>query len=92
MSITIHGTPSFIFGIVANKPQLPHGFTFIEGRRDFLLATDGKREYFVTRAKLYRRRHVRRRDVRRTDGRLKLGGFFLDMRRAIQLPKCTPAS
>ncbi len=89
MSVTTIG--SFIFGIVTDKPQLPTSFTFIESRGDWLVATDGRRQYFVTRKKLIRRRHVRRRDVRRTSGRLKLGGHFADFRHAIPLP-CTPAS
>jgi len=87
--MTIHGP--FFFGIIADKPQLPTGFAFIEARDEWLLATDGRREYFVARTKLYLRRRVRRRDVRRTSGRLKLGRSFVDMRNSIPLP-CTPAS
>ena len=89
MITTVEG--SFIFGIVADKPQLPAGFNFIEARGEWLLAADGRRQYFVTRKKLIRRRHVRRRDIRRTAGRLKLGAHFVDFRHSIPLP-CTPAS
>jgi hypothetical protein len=91
MSVMIYGNPRFIFGIVADKPQLPPGFTFIEALGEWLQATDGRERYLATRRALILYRHVRRRDVRRTHGRLKLGRRWMDVRHKIRL-QCTPAS
>ena len=46
--------PQLFFGSpIENKPSLPDGFRFIERRRHFLVATDGKSEYFVSKEALF---------------------------------------
>ena len=53
MTIIPKGTGPF-FGTAEDEtlPQLPAGFTFIKSPMDWLLATDGKKRYYVTKAAL----------------------------------------
>lgn len=52
MSIKIT-TRSFLFGSpIEGKPKLPEGFQYNEEVGCFLIATDGKNKYFVTKEEL----------------------------------------
>lgn len=64
----------FIFGLVDQKPTLPDGFSFIEAKDQFLMASDnsGKR-WFVLKDRLH------------PEGRFENGERFCDTRETIML-------
>jgi hypothetical protein len=90
MSVQIHGNPKVFFGARnKNLPKLPDRFRYVEHPKNWLTATDGIHEYFVTQDALIRMRYTSADDVRRTNGRLKLGETWMDHGDTIQLG-CTP--
>lgn len=75
----------FLFGIVEKKPELPFGFSYVQHPEKYLLATNGRRIYFVRRTDLVLQRTAREKDAVRTKGRLKVGRPFCDRRVTIRI-------
>lgn len=92
MSVTYYGPARFFYGAV-NKdlPKLPEGFRYEQHPKNWVTATDGHREYYVTKDALIRMRFTTPDDVRRTNGRLKLRDPWVDTTDTIPL-ECTPAN